>query len=149
MDPAAQDIRFEVNPPCIGAEHAVVVILEETKTHVSRIDQAFESLGAKPKAVLCKGMQGLLAEGADHIEQDAGDVFGDLTLLEAGQRVEHYWGHHTKRQKSYAKDPSEEQSCADPPSSIPSQRLRTVSSGIRVKDERNKSSSRSNRWLRV
>jgi ferritin-like metal-binding protein YciE len=64
--------------------------LEETKTHVSRIQQAFESLGAKPKSVLCKGMQGLVAEGAEHIEQDAGDVFGDLALLGAGQRVEHY-----------------------------------------------------------
>ena len=64
--------------------------LEETKTHVVRIGRVFESLNEKPKTVLCKGMQGLVEEGAEHIEKDAGDVFGDLALLGAGQRVEHY-----------------------------------------------------------
>lgn len=64
--------------------------LEETKAHVVRIEQAFGSLNEKPKTVLCKGMQGLVEEGAEHIEKNSGDVFGDLALLGAGQRVEHY-----------------------------------------------------------
>ena len=51
--------------------------LEETKAQVERIKQAFESVGEKPKAMLCKGMQGLVEEGKEHIEEDAGDVFGD------------------------------------------------------------------------
>lgn len=64
--------------------------LEETKAQVERIKKAFESVGEKPKAVLCKGMQGLVEEGQEHIEEDAGDVFGDLSLIGAGERVEYY-----------------------------------------------------------
>ena len=64
--------------------------LEETKNHVERIKQAFASVSETPKAVLCKGMAGLVEEGAEHIEQDAGDVYGDLALIGAGERVEHY-----------------------------------------------------------
>jgi ferritin-like metal-binding protein YciE len=80
-------VKATVSPPLRAAFQSH---LEETKTHVSRIQQAFESLGAKPKSVLCKGMQGLVVEGDAHVKQDAGDVFGDLALLGAGQRVEHY-----------------------------------------------------------
>src|ERR1700689_910373 len=64
--------------------------LEETKNHVERIKQAFDSVGETPKAVLCKGMAGLVEEGKEHIEKDAGDVYGDLALIGAGERVEHY-----------------------------------------------------------
>jgi ferritin-like metal-binding protein YciE len=64
--------------------------LEETKNHVSRIQRAFESVSIKPRAMLCKGMQGLVEEGKEHIEKGAGDVFGDLALIGAGERVEHY-----------------------------------------------------------
>jgi ferritin-like metal-binding protein YciE len=64
--------------------------LAETKNHVERLKQAFESVSEKPKAVLCKGMAGLVEEGKEHIEEDAGDVFGDLALIGAGERVEHY-----------------------------------------------------------
>ncbi len=64
--------------------------LEQTKGHVERLKQAFEAINEKPKAVLCKGMQGLLEEGTEHIEKDAGDVFGDLALIGAAERVEHY-----------------------------------------------------------
>jgi ferritin-like metal-binding protein YciE len=64
--------------------------LEETKGQVERIKQAFESVGEKPKSALCKGMRGLVEEGNEHIQKDAGDVFGDLALIGAGERVEHY-----------------------------------------------------------
>jgi ferritin-like metal-binding protein YciE len=64
--------------------------LAETKIHVERIEQAFESIDEKPKTTLCKAMEGLVAEGAEHIEKDAGDVYGDIALTGAAQRVEHY-----------------------------------------------------------
>jgi Mn-containing catalase len=35
-------------------------------------------------------MAGLVEEGKEHIEDDAGDVLGDLALIGAGERVEHY-----------------------------------------------------------
>ena len=64
--------------------------LEETKEHVNRIKQAFESIGEKPKTTPCKGMQGLVEEGSEQIEKKAGDAVGDLALIGAGERVEHY-----------------------------------------------------------
>ena len=42
--------------------------LDETKTHVDRLKQAFELLGAKAKAKPCKAMQGLVEEGQEQIE---------------------------------------------------------------------------------
>ena len=38
----------------------------------------------------CKGMEGLLKEGAEMIETDAEDEVRDAGLISAAQRVEHY-----------------------------------------------------------
>jgi len=38
--------------------------LEQTKGHVTRLEEAFKILGAKPKAKLCRAMKGLVEEGA-------------------------------------------------------------------------------------
>jgi ferritin-like metal-binding protein YciE len=64
--------------------------LTETKNQVERLKKAFESVSEKPRSTLCKGMAGLVEEGKEHIEDDAGDVLGDLALIGAGERVEHY-----------------------------------------------------------
>ena len=64
--------------------------LKQTKTHVTRLEKAFKELGKEPKAVTCKGMQGLIKEGEDVIKNAAsGDVM-DAGLIGAAQRVEHY-----------------------------------------------------------
>lgn len=65
--------------------------LEQTKGHVQRLEQIFESLGEKPKGKKCKGMQGLIAEGKERIEEEdlEGEVL-DAGLISAAQRVEHY-----------------------------------------------------------
>lgn len=64
--------------------------LEETKGQVARLEQVFEQLGEKAKAKTCAGMQGLIAEGAEMIEQDAEGPIYDLGLTGAALRVEHY-----------------------------------------------------------
>ena len=64
--------------------------LEQTKGHVSRLEQIFESLGENPKGKKCKGMEGLVAEGSDIIDQDLEDSAKDAGLIGAAQRVEHY-----------------------------------------------------------
>ncbi len=66
--------------------------LEETKGHVDRLKQAFELLGAKPKAKPCKAMQGLVEEGQETITEgkEKEDVVADLALVAAAQKVEHY-----------------------------------------------------------
>lgn len=65
--------------------------LEQTKGHVQRLEQIFESLGEKPKGKKCKGMQGLIAEGKEMMEEEdlEGEVL-DAGLISAAQRVEHY-----------------------------------------------------------
>ncbi len=59
---------------------------EETEEHVSRLEKVFELFDEKPKARKCKGMQGLLQEGEQHIK----DKSGDAALICAAQKVEHY-----------------------------------------------------------
>lgn len=64
--------------------------LEQTKGHVSRLEQIFKSLGENPKEKKCKGMEGLVEEGAEIIEEDLEDSVKDAALIGAAQRVEHY-----------------------------------------------------------
>jgi Mn-containing catalase len=66
--------------------------LEQTKGHVERLKEVFELLEEKPKAKLCKGMAGLVEEGADVITdgKQMEEAPADLSLIGAAQRVEHY-----------------------------------------------------------
>lgn len=65
--------------------------LEQTKGHIERLQQIFDLLGEKPTGKKCKGMEGLVSEGAEMIEDDKleGEV-KDAGLISAAQRVEHY-----------------------------------------------------------
>lgn len=64
--------------------------LEQTKGHTQRLEQIFSTLGEKPTGKKCKGMQGLVSEGSEVIDEDfEGDV-KDAGLISAAQRVEHY-----------------------------------------------------------
>lgn len=64
--------------------------LGETEEQVKRLDQVFELLGIKPGRKKCKAMEGLVAEGAETIEEDAEPMVHDAALIAAAQRVEHY-----------------------------------------------------------
>lgn len=66
--------------------------LSETEAQIERLDECFELLGKKPRAKACKGMQGLVEEGQEVIEEGSGkeDAAADLALIGAAQRVEHY-----------------------------------------------------------
>lgn len=67
------------------AEH-----LEQTKGHVSRLEEIFELLGARAVAKKCEAMEGLVSEAQELItEEDAGSVL-DAGLIIAAQKVEHY-----------------------------------------------------------
>jgi ferritin-like metal-binding protein YciE len=63
--------------------------LEQTKGHVQRLEDIFRALGESPKGKTCKGMQGLIAEGSEVIEEEEGEGL-DVGLISAAQRVEHY-----------------------------------------------------------
>lgn len=64
--------------------------LDETQKHISRLETIFEQLDFEPGGQHCKGMEGLIAEGVDMVEEDAPDDVKDAGLICAAQRVEHY-----------------------------------------------------------
>jgi ferritin-like metal-binding protein YciE len=64
--------------------------LEQTKEHVQRLEKIFQALGESPKGKKCKGMEGLVAEGAEVMEEDFEGSLMDAALIGAAQRVEHY-----------------------------------------------------------
>jgi ferritin-like metal-binding protein YciE len=64
--------------------------LEETRGHVSRLNQVFEMHGEEAKKQKCKGMQGVLEEGDEMVGKDATPVVRDAAIISACQRVEHY-----------------------------------------------------------
>jgi ferritin-like metal-binding protein YciE len=69
-----------------GFEHH----LEQTKTHAARIEQILEALGEAPKGKKCKGMQGIVAEGKEILDEDYEGELMDSAIISAAQRVEHY-----------------------------------------------------------
>jgi len=64
--------------------------LEETKTHVERVEAAMESLDHKPRAKKCDAMEGLLEEGSALLEEEAAPEVLDALIIAAAQKVEHY-----------------------------------------------------------
>jgi len=64
--------------------------LEQTKEHVHRLETIFEELGEKPKSEKCKGMEGLVKEGSEVLDEDMQDDVKDAAIIAAAQRVEHY-----------------------------------------------------------
>jgi ferritin-like metal-binding protein YciE len=64
--------------------------LAQTKVHVTRIEEAFESIGKTPKAKKCEAILGLLEEGDEIMEEYTGTAAIDAAIICAGQKVEHY-----------------------------------------------------------
>jgi ferritin-like metal-binding protein YciE len=64
--------------------------LEVTKEQVVRLEEVFRHLGEKPTGKHCKGMEGLLKEGSESLEEEEKGTLRDLQLIGAAQRVEHY-----------------------------------------------------------
>jgi ferritin-like metal-binding protein YciE len=64
--------------------------LEQTKGHVERLEKIFQQLDESPKGKKCKGMEGIITDGAELMEEDAEPDVMDAGLIAAAQRVEHY-----------------------------------------------------------
>jgi len=64
--------------------------LQQTKGHVSRLEQCFEQLGTKAKEKRCKAMEGLIKEGEEMIGQWGDADTRDAGLIASAQKVEHY-----------------------------------------------------------
>jgi ferritin-like metal-binding protein YciE len=71
--------------------NAIEKHLSETENHVTRLEQAFDSIGEKAVAKKCEAMAGLIKEG-DEIVADTkkGTITRDAGIISAGQKIEHY-----------------------------------------------------------
>ncbi len=66
--------------------------IEQTKTHIERLENIFQSLGTNPGGNPCKTMTGLLAECNDLIKEERKADPGvlDAALIAATQKIEHF-----------------------------------------------------------
>lgn len=64
--------------------------LKQTEAQVQRLERVFASLDEKPKGKSCKGMQGIIEEGKEVMNEDIEDDVLDAALIAAAQKVEHY-----------------------------------------------------------
>jgi ferritin-like metal-binding protein YciE len=64
--------------------------LKETQIHVERLDKICQELDENPKGKKCKGMEGIIADGKELMEEDAEPEVMDAGLIGAAQHVEHY-----------------------------------------------------------
>ncbi len=64
--------------------------LRQTSEHVDRLEQIFEMLEEKPTGKKCLGMEGLVKEGAETMQEKYNDEVMDAAIIGAAQRVEHY-----------------------------------------------------------
>lgn len=64
--------------------------LQQTKRHVTRLEQIFSGLAEKPKAKKCEGVRGIIDEAEDLMGDKGDRAVLDAGLIAGAQRVEHY-----------------------------------------------------------
>jgi len=64
--------------------------LEQTKSHVERLEEVFQEIGETPKSKTCKAMKGLIEEGSEILKEDGEESVIDAGIIVAAQKVEHY-----------------------------------------------------------
>ena len=62
----------------------------ETEDQVGRLEQVFIELGVTARGRRCKGMEGLIEEGEDILDEATDDAILDTALIGAVRRIEHY-----------------------------------------------------------
>jgi len=62
----------------------------ETRRQAERLEQIGRALDVKLTGKKCKGMEGLIAEGKELLEEDLDESALDAGLIGAAQKVEHY-----------------------------------------------------------
>ena len=71
-------------------KQAFVTHERQTREHVTRLERIFADLGASPRGKKCEGMEGLLQEGKDLIQEKPEPEVLDAGMIAAAQHVEHY-----------------------------------------------------------
>jgi ferritin-like metal-binding protein YciE len=64
--------------------------LKETENQVKRLERVADLLRTEPTGKKCKGMEGVIEEGSEALDEDGDENILDLGIIGAGSRVEHY-----------------------------------------------------------
>ena len=64
--------------------------LKQTEGHVERIERIFSDMDGSPRGKKCVGMEGLIEEGNELLQEDVEPDVLDAGLIAAAQKVEHY-----------------------------------------------------------
>ena len=64
--------------------------LRQTEGQVERIERIFQELEGSPRGKKCVGMEGLIEEGNELLQEDVEPDVLDAGLIAAAQKVEHY-----------------------------------------------------------
>jgi ferritin-like metal-binding protein YciE len=71
-------------------QQAFTTHLKETQGQVQRLERIFKELGQPVRGKRCKGMEGLVEEGKEKMEEDGEAPVIDAALIASAQKVEHY-----------------------------------------------------------
>lgn len=82
--------KMEKNATAEKLKRAITLHIQETETHVQRLEDCFESIGKKAQAAKCDAMEGLIEEGASILEETQPGAVRDAGIIAAAQKVEHY-----------------------------------------------------------
>jgi ferritin-like metal-binding protein YciE len=74
----------------VPLKNALQKHLKETRTHVTRLNQALRELGQARQSKTCEGMEGLLSEGEDVVNKTPAGALRDAVIITGAQKVEHY-----------------------------------------------------------
>jgi len=61
-----------------------------TEGQVDRLEQIFQAMDESPGGTKCKGMEGILKEGGELLQEDSENGALDAAIIGAAQKVEHY-----------------------------------------------------------
>jgi len=71
-------------------QQAFTTHLKETEGQIQRLERIFKDLGQAVRGKKCKGMEGLVEEGKEKMEEDGEAPVLDAALIASAQKVEHY-----------------------------------------------------------
>jgi ferritin-like metal-binding protein YciE len=71
-------------------QQAFQLHLEQTRGHVERLEQVFQTMNMTARAKKCKGMEGLITEAQELMEEEGDPAVLDAGLIAGAQKVEHY-----------------------------------------------------------
>lgn len=63
---------------------------KQTDNQIRRLEQVCESIGISPNPKKCEGIEGILAEGREHMNEDLDPEVMNAMLIADAQKVEHY-----------------------------------------------------------